>query len=752
MNDSRKTSATGATRGQVRRPGRRTARRCTPGRSRCRGPRRRGSPVRPPRATTRRRCRRPSRRRTPRPAARGRSAATPTRPDRDGERRCGPAVIALGTVSERDRRGPAAGVDAGESSCRQRRAERRRHRRGTVSAVPDPVPADRYPGTDFDRHPRHDGRASPTLAAVTVWQRLRRAADLLRRGGVRRRGGAVAVACSRSSRRRGDAHASTWVWPSIPATALAQPAEPALAGDRARRSGRASSAAWSADESSFLWPAVAALVFASIAEDQRDPPRGSAGSRALLGAVCSLIAGAETPEVAAVRRGGASAAAPALLLRSRLRTAELTVEADELRGQAAWLEQRTSPGPRAARRGRPPGHRDGGQAEAGQVGDPRPALRTIAELGRTALGELDALVVHLRDPERAAVRVRTAAPARHRRAAGRAPAPAGGRRSVRLDAGPRARRGRRAHRLPDRAGGADQRRPPRAGHGTPGSSWTAVGDRASGCGSATTGSGRRHAPRRGSGLLGHRGAGDARAAGAGRSSERPGGGTILDVDLPVGSPMTPGRGGRRPAAGPRRVRADPRRASRTWRWPCRPRTATSSWTRVRADPRIDVALVDIRMPVLDGLAATRALAAVPHAPAVIVVTTFDDDAYVLDAIAAGARGFLLKRCSGRELVDAVRTVAAGGSILSAEVTGAVLDRVRAPGPATAADLGGVRPHRPASATCWRWSARAQQHRDRRPAPPVDEHGEVPRHQRARQDRQPRPGAGRHPRVRAGLTP
>ena len=107
---------------------------------------------------------------------------------------------------------------------------------------------------------------------------------------------------------------------------------------------------------------------------------------------------------------------------------------------------------------------------------------------------------------------------------------------------------------------------------------------------------------------------------------------------------------------------------------------------VRADPRIDVALVDIRMPVLDGLAATRALAAVPHAPAVIVVTTFEDDAYVLDAIAAGARGFLLKRCSGRQLVDAVRTVAAGGSILSAEVTGAVLDRVRATGPATTADL------------------------------------------------------------------
>lgn len=107
---------------------------------------------------------------------------------------------------------------------------------------------------------------------------------------------------------------------------------------------------------------------------------------------------------------------------------------------------------------------------------------------------------------------------------------------------------------------------------------------------------------------------------------------------------------------------------------------------VRADPRLDVALVDIRMPVLDGLAATRALAGIAHAPAVIVVTTFDDDTYVLDAIAAGARGFLLKRCSARELLEAVRTVAAGGSILSPDITGAVLDRVRASGPGTPADL------------------------------------------------------------------
>ena len=107
-----------------------------------------------------------------------------------------------------------------------------------------------------------------------------------------------------------------------------------------------------------------------------------------------------------------------------------------------------------------------------------------------------------------------------------------------------------------------------------------------------------------------------------------------------------------------------------------------------ADPRLDVALVDIRMPVVDGLSATRALVGVPHAPAVIIVTTFDDDAYVLDAIAAGARGFLLKRCSARELVGAVRAVAAGESILSPDVTGAVLARVRAAGESSRTDLAG----------------------------------------------------------------
>lgn len=102
---------------------------------------------------------------------------------------------------------------------------------------------------------------------------------------------------------------------------------------------------------------------------------------------------------------------------------------------------------------------------------------------------------------------------------------------------------------------------------------------------------------------------------------------------------------------------------------------------VNAGTQLDVALVDIRMPVMDGLAATRRLAGAQGAPAVIVVTTFDDDAYVLEAIAAGAQGFLLKRCTGRELAGAVRAVAAGDAVLAPGVTHAVLRHVHPSGSA-----------------------------------------------------------------------
>lgn len=92
--------------------------------------------------------------------------------------------------------------------------------------------------------------------------------------------------------------------------------------------------------------------------------------------------------------------------------------------------------------------------------------------------------------------------------------------------------------------------------------------------------------------------------------------------------------------------------------------------------KVDVALVDIRMPGMDGLAATKALAGMKDAPAVVIVTTFGEEEYVLEALAAGASGFLLKRCSGAELVSAIRAVAAGDAILSPEITRTVIERMR----------------------------------------------------------------------------
>ncbi|WP_112241251.1 response regulator [Kribbella monticola] len=84
--------------------------------------------------------------------------------------------------------------------------------------------------------------------------------------------------------------------------------------------------------------------------------------------------------------------------------------------------------------------------------------------------------------------------------------------------------------------------------------------------------------------------------------------------------------------------------------------------------RPDVVLMDIRMPKLDGLAATRAVQELPEPPKVVVLTTFDLDDYVFRALQAGASGFLLKDTPPRELVQAVRVVAAGDAMLSPAVT------------------------------------------------------------------------------------
>jgi len=87
----------------------------------------------------------------------------------------------------------------------------------------------------------------------------------------------------------------------------------------------------------------------------------------------------------------------------------------------------------------------------------------------------------------------------------------------------------------------------------------------------------------------------------------------------------------------------------------------------------DVVLMDVRMPVMDGLAATARLAAEPDAPKVLVLTTFHQDAHVFAALKAGASGFLLKDADPADLVAAIRVVAAGEAMLSPTVTKRLID-------------------------------------------------------------------------------
>jgi DNA-binding NarL/FixJ family response regulator len=91
--------------------------------------------------------------------------------------------------------------------------------------------------------------------------------------------------------------------------------------------------------------------------------------------------------------------------------------------------------------------------------------------------------------------------------------------------------------------------------------------------------------------------------------------------------------------------------------------------------RPDIALLDIRMPRLDGLSAASELAAVAPGVAVVMLTTFDEDEYVAEALAIGAGGFLLKAADPRELILGVRSVADGAAFLSPRIAQRVITRL-----------------------------------------------------------------------------
>ena len=109
---------------------------------------------------------------------------------------------------------------------------------------------------------------------------------------------------------------------------------------------------------------------------------------------------------------------------------------------------------------------------------------------------------------------------------------------------------------------------------------------------------------------------------------------------------------------------------------------------VKLDPP-DLVLMDVQMPGMDGLEATLQITALPEPPRVLILTTFERDDYVFTALRNGASGFILKNAPPEQLLDAVRTVAAGEALLAPSVTKRIVEEFarRPAAPAAAAEVG-----------------------------------------------------------------